>query len=301
MITDSAPKPTRGRRVGIALWVVTVLFMLTAAAYQRCTGPTYEFRGDYQVEGADYSYNLIRTHETTGEAVITLPVPSKGVSGSLVYRRYPSAENYTKTPLVSPSDGVLSGLLPVQPAAGKVEYYLVLRTAEGTLTIPDSAPDDTIILRYKDPVPIGVLLPHVFLMFFSVLFGIRAGLGAAFAPAGMRRWVWITLLGMSVGGMLLGPFVQKYAFGEFWTGFPNGYDLTDNKTLIMWLVWLAAAAVVGLRRPEDAPRGRAAVVVAALVMTVVYLIPHSFRGSQLDYEQLDRGVPASEAVETGGS
>ena len=56
----------------------------------------------------------------------------------------------------------------------------------------------------------------------------------------------LTLLEYTVelGGMLLGPFVQKYAFGEFWTGWPNGHDLTDNKTLIMWLVWAAALYVV---------------------------------------------------------
>ena len=37
---------------------------------------------------------------------------------------------------------------------------------------------------------------------------------------------------------------------------------------------------------------------AALVMTAVYLIPHSMRGSELSYEALDAGVDASEAVGT---
>ena len=39
--------------------------------------------------------------------------------------------------------------------------------------------------------------------------------------------------------------------------------------------------------------------VAALVMTVVYLIPHSMRGSELDFAAVDAGVPAAEAVGTG--
>ena len=41
------------------------------------------------------------------------------------------------------------------------------------------------------------------------------------------------------------------------------------------------------------------VLAAGLVMTVVYLIPHSLRGSELDHEKLDQGVPASEAIGTG--
>ena len=76
-------------------------------------------------------------------------------------------------------------------------------------------------------------------------------------------------------------------------------DLTDNKTLIMWVVWLAACAVVGLRPRRSEKAGRWAVVVALLIMMTVYFIPHSLRGSELDYEQLERGVDAEEAVKTG--
>jgi hypothetical protein len=106
---------------------------------------------------------------------------------------------------------------------------------------------------------------------------------------------------MTVGGMVLGPIVQKYAFGAYWTGFPWGYDLTDNKTLIMWLAWIAACAVLGRPRRKDVPgwKGRLTVFAAAAVMTVVYLIPHSLRGSQLDYTQVETGVDPAEAIESG--
>jgi hypothetical protein len=101
--------------------------------------------------------------------------------------------------------------------------------------------------------------------------------------------------------MILGPIVQKYAFGAFWTGFPLGYDLTDNKTLLMWLVWVGACGALGLRgagtRRERA--GRAAVVLATILMLAVYLVPHSLRGSQLDYERLEQGVDPADAIRTG--
>jgi hypothetical protein len=118
----------------------------------------------------------------------------------------------------------------------------------------------------------------------------------------MHAHSWITLGLMTVGGMILGPIVQKYAFGAFWTGFPWGYDLTDNKTLIMCLVWIGACAVLGWkpRTPTPTWRGRLAVLAAAVVMTGVYLIPHSLRGSELDYSAVDSGTQPSEAVGTGG-
>ena len=55
----------------------------------------------------------------------------------------------------------------------------------------------------------------------------------------------------------------------------------------------------GARRRQRPRAGRVAVVIASLVMLVVYLIPHSLRGSELDYDKLEEGVPAKEAIKTG--
>ena len=108
---------------------------------------------------------------------------------------------------------------------------------------------------------------------------------------------------MSTGGLVLGPIVQKYAFGAYWTGFPWGYDLTDNKLLIMWVVWLIACVWMGGKPRADgknsAGLGRFGVILASVVMVGVYLIPHSMQGSELDYDKLQQGVDPKEAIGTG--
>jgi hypothetical protein len=283
------------------LWVVAVTVMAGSAVHQRLTGPTHPMRGEIVVGDAPVAYRLVRSATTTGDARVQVPAPVPELSGFLVYRRYPTAESWRQEPLVREGD-VLVGHLPRQPAAGKMEYYLELHGPGEQVRIPASAEDDP-VLRYKDPVPAVALVPHVLLMFLAILVGIRAGLGAMVGTPDARRLAWTALGLMTVGGMVLGPIVQKYAFGAFWTGFPLGYDLTDNKTLVMWLAWLAACAVLGFgargRTPRRARAGRAAVAAAAVVMLVVYLIPHSMRGSELDYERLDRGVDPAEAVRTG--
>ncbi|MEO1450503.1 MAG: hypothetical protein AAFV07_13315, partial [Bacteroidota bacterium] len=103
----------------------------------------------------------------------------------------------------------------------------------------------------------------------------------------------------TIGGMILGPIVQKYAFGEYWTGFPFGGDFTDNKMLFMWLAWALALAVIGFKPKKKENVSRTAVLTAAVVMTVVYLIPHSMGGSTLDYDQVDKGIDPKEAITTG--
>ena len=296
-------KTRHSRWRGALLWVGAFLIMAGAAIHQRRTGPTYPLRGEVAVGADAYAYELVRSQETTAEARVALPQPGAGASGTMTHRRYPTSDDFTtvEMALEAGDEGPeLAAYLPIQPAAGKMEYYLELETADGAMRIPaDQGEDANIILRYKDPVPAPLLISHVIAMFFTVLIGMRTGLGALFAPGNMRTLVWVTLIGMTVGGLVLGPFVQKYAFGEYWTGFPWGYDLTDNKLLIMWVVWAAAAFALGLRPKRRTGPGRVAVGVAALVMTVVYLIPHSMRGSELDFAAVDAGVPAAEAVGTG--
>ncbi len=186
--------------------------------------------------------------------------------------------------------------LPKQPAAGKLEYYLDLQGAAES-RVP-AAGEENVVIRFKDPVPDHILFPHVFLMFFGVLFGMRTGLAALFAPSSMRATAWRTLAILSAGGMFFGPIVQKYAFGAFWTGFPYGKDLTDNKMLIMWLAWLFAVALIGFRAKKKELVSRLVVLVAMLAMTGAYLIPHSMRGSELDYSKLEEGVAPHEAIGT---
>jgi hypothetical protein len=181
-----------------------------------------------------------------------------------------------------------------------VEYYLELDTPDATIRVP-AGDDGTVVLRFKGPVPIWILLPHVLFMFVAMLIAVRTGLGALFDPGSVRRLAWVTFAGLTIGGMILGPIVQEYAFGAFWTGFPIGYDLTDNKTLLMWLVWLGALIVLGRgTRPGRLQVGRWVIVAATVVTLVVYMVPHSLRGSELDYGQLEQGVAPEDAVGQGG-
>jgi hypothetical protein len=202
----------------------------------------------------------------------------------LYWRRFPTDDPFTALPLL-PEGGELAASLPVQPPAGKVEYYLELRAGAQPVRVPSSA-GDKVILRYHGPVPFAVLIPHILVMFLGMLVGVRAGLAATVDDNDHRTLAVITLAALTLGGLILGPITQKYAFGAFWTGVPWGWDLTDNKTLLMWLGW--AAAGVAVWRHWRATRW--IVVCATVLMVAVYLVPHSVRGSQLDYSRA-RSVP----------
>jgi len=255
------------------LWILAFVLMLAAAVYQRRTGPSYPVRGELQTAAGARSYELPRSHITTSGAPVI--VPAVVPAGTLHWRRYPLDEPYRVIPLAR-SGNSLSAVLPPQLPAGKVEYFLELPGA----ATPRLPADRTVVLRYRGDVPVATLVPHILLMFISMLVAVRAALGVA-AGRNETRLPWIALAGFTVGGLILGPIVQKHAFGAYWTGWPFGPDLTDDKTAVMWLAWLLACLL-----PLRKPRWRGALIVgAALVTLAVYLIPHSAQGSELDYTQ----------------
>ena len=276
------------------LWIAAFLLMAGAAVWQRLTGPTHPRRGHVEIAGQDVQWRLLRSSVSGEPFMVSVPAPA-GVTGTVHFRRFPLDEPFTELAM-SREGGALVALLPTQPPAGKLEYHVTLAAADGPVRIPEGEP---IVMRFKGDVPALVLVPHVVAMFLSMLIGVRAALAALLGRQEAKRYAWVALVGITVGGLVLGPIVQKYAFGAYWTGWPFGEDLTDNKTLAMWLAWVVAVAVVARRREPADRVARWTVVAACLVTVAVYLVPHSLRGSQLDYGKVEAGGAAQDAITTG--
>jgi len=231
------------------------------------------------MDGHEMSYKLPRSHgeESDVEIGITLPVQTDSVF--LTWRRYKTDDSWHHQRMTK-SDSLYTACLPQQPPAGKLEYVIVVHSGEKKQTIPA---EETVVVRFRGPVPAGFLVPHVLFMFLAMFL---SNLTAIEALTGAKRLVLLsslTCISLFLGGMILGPVVQKYAFGAFWTGIPFGWDLTDNKTFFGMVGWLIA--LVQVWRKPTANRWWA--LTAALLMLVIFSIPHSMMGSELDYETMN--------------
>jgi hypothetical protein len=263
------------------VWVLAVVVTLASAVYQRMTGPTYPVRGTVMLGEREISLRLERTHGGPGDQLVRISAPDTSVSGEIAWRRFPTQDPWQRLPLVRSGD-VLEASLPHQPVAGKLEYQVHLRRGANEAVFPERAA----ITRFRNDVPVWVLVPHVAAMFFAMLFSTAAGLSALRRSPDARRQAYICMALLFVGGFLLGPLMQYIAFGAWWTGIPFGWDLTDNKTLFAAVAW--ACAWWWMRGGRDA---RAAIIVAALVTFVIFLIPHSVWGSELKWESLPASSP----------
>ena len=253
-------------------WALAVVITLATAVYQRMTGPSHPARGKASVGGAEIGYRLPRSAVNDRECEVSVRVADTGVTGFLLYRRFKTREAWTRTGLERRGDRLV-GFLPRQPAAGKLAYRVVLEAGGRETSLTGEAP---IALRFKRPVPTAVLVVHIFVMFASMLFAAMAGITALDRKTSPRGFALAAAGLFFAGGFLLGPIVQKHAFGVWWSGFPFGTDLTDNKSLLTMALWIAALAA---GRKGRAARGW--VLAASLATLVINLIPHSLFGSEL--------------------
>ena len=259
-------------------WCVAINITLFLSIYQRVTGPTHSKKVDIELRGENYQIKLPRsgvqqdeviTLQTHGDrsrefsAELTGPVPM-----SLHYRCYPTTDDYTTVDFQW-KDSAWQAALPVQPVAGKLQYYL---TVDGK----DYLKDEPVVIRFRNDVPAYILIPHILLMFGAMLFAVYAFMMVTM-HMDYRKWLKITVATLFVGGFIFGPLVQHAAFGPWWTGFPYGTDLTDNKTLISFLFFVAALATLKWKY------NKWVVGLAVLVMIAVFTIPHSAYGSEYDY------------------
>ncbi|MDR1724827.1 MAG: hypothetical protein LBR28_00330 [Bacteroidales bacterium] len=247
----------------IFFWLLAIVLTLAASVYQRRTGPTVPATATLKMEKGDCVFKFPRSVSTED---LYLEIRSSSdfnlANGFLHWRSYNSHEIFRSIPLWEETGNWLFADLPPRHALDKIEYYV---------TINDTTlfKDEPLVVRYKDPVPSLWLMIHIVLMFLSMLFA-AYGFIVCFTKNGkVYRYLTLTLWTLFLGGIVFGAIIQKYAFGVFWTGFPFGNDVTDNKTLLALIILLLAV----LFRNKSYFRYISMFVFA--VMFAVYCIPHS--------------------------
>ena len=257
----------------ILLWFFALIFVLGARTYQKYTGPTYPKRENISIDGKEYKFKLIRSHggEENCKFGITL---NNEINGKLYYRQYPTNQEFKVVNLEKVGDTLLIEL-PHQKPAGKLEYYLELIKNEQSTFLNKEEP---VLIRFKGAVPNWVLIPHIFFMFFALWLVTISALYAFANISQYKLYAILALISLLIGGLILGPIVQKFAFGEYWTGIPFGWDLTDNKTLIGFIAW-STAVFLNIKKER-----KWAIIVGAIFILVIFSIPHSMHGSERNPE-----------------
>jgi hypothetical protein len=258
----------------ILFWIFAIIFTLAIATYQKMTGPTYPKSGSIKIADNEIKFKLLRSHSSNSNAIISIENHLNLYTGSIVYKRLNSGDEWTEVQMQRNGEK-LEGSLPSQPPAGKLEYRVFLKSGSDNYALTV----EPVVIRFKGDVPYYILIPHILFMFLAMLFSSRTGIEALIKGKYTYQYALVTVITLFFGGIILGPVVQKYAFGAYWTGWPFGQDLTDNKTAVAFIFWVIAA----FKLYKDHNK-RTFPIIAMVILLAIYLIPHSMFGSQLDYK-----------------
>jgi hypothetical protein len=251
----------------IILWIIALVLTVAAAVYQRATGPTYPVSGDVEIEGEIIDYKLLRSSEIEDASTFTIMkfVASENIGGEYKYRRFSSHDNWTYKKMERNGDTLIMKFPHLVELAGKYEYQVKFVSGDNSYYLTE----EPIQIRYKGVVPDYILIPHIFFMFLAMLFSTRTGIAAIFRERkSILIYTKFTIIFLLIGGLILGPLVQKFAFDAYWTGWPFGTDLTDNKTIIAFLFWILAWFM--LRKVSK--RSYVYPILASVVLMAVYMI-----------------------------
>lgn len=264
----------KGKKNTGLLWTLAILITLSSAAYQRITGPTYPQTGKITLNDQQARFRLLTSETSDEDAEIYISTDDRTLRGYIEFKKFNTDEDWSRSDLFF-EEGKLKGIIPKQPPAGKIVYNVYITSGEQ----PQLINEKPVVIRFTGPVPSVILVPHVILMFLAMMFSNLSGIMALLRRENLKKKIIITVVTLFAGGLILGPVVQKYAFGELWTGWPIGHDLTDNKTLVAFIFWIIALFTT-LKNKKSS---RTWIIAASVVLLLMYLIPHSMWGSELDY------------------
>ncbi len=148
-------------------------------------------------------------------------------------------------------------------------------------------------VTYFARVPKTVLVPHIALITAALIFLVHSlyfSLSHLINRNGfpkLYKTVFWGLVTFSVAVLPLGYLVAWYGLGVGWGGFPLGWDITDNKSLLAVLFWLGLLVAkpnsffrrnpLSIRKRDPLSESAFAwLTIVGLVLTIgIYMIPHS--------------------------
>ncbi len=269
----------------IVLGIVITLVVLAAARRLSRNNPQFL---EAEKGGVRAAHTTVFEQVGEGKPVVKISVEGEDeVVPRVVFKNLSSGG---KTPLEMKNKGpdLWAAKLPDLGKGQRAEYHFeIYKGGKKVLRLPEG--DGSLLIKYKGHISTPVLALHIVFMFAGFFFVTESFLGAVwirFMGEGTGftiRMMRAALACIFIGGWPIGFILNYQRFGPVWEGFPFGYDVTDNKTQIIFLFWLIASLLVrgsfyrGDSKSDILDRNQytLAVMVCYAVTVILFMVPHS--------------------------
>ena len=193
---------------------------------------------------------------------------------TLEMKRLPDSEYY----------GVM---VPGYTRGERTYYYLEARdNLSNRLVLPIKGDDtfdseyDYFKIRWEGKATFALLLLHIVLMVAAFFFLIHALYYAMYylqtgeKDGHMIRTVNLGTLIFFITGFPIGCIIEKQVLGNYWEGIPFGWDITDSKTLIIFVLWMFFIILHGQEKISNRTYARW-VIINTVITIILFMLPHS--------------------------
>jgi hypothetical protein len=261
-------------KINITFWIIAIVLTAISIFYQNTTGPTYPQKGHIVFNGKQIDYKLERSFLINKECPVKIYTNDSLIKGMLVWKRYKTVDEELSKPMRYENGYLIAELDKQEKTAEKLQYFVMLisdnpnyQKTERIGFVPDKS---GVVIRFRGDVPFIIIILHIIFIFAFELMSLKTGMEFFRKKPNYKKYTFWTIGLAIIGGFILGPLVQYFAFGNYWTGFPFGFDLTDNKMIIAFIAWIAALiAIYKSKKPGYWILG------AAIITIGIFLIPHS--------------------------
>lgn len=274
--------------------LIAFIFTLVLLGFARRVTMVRSVHKTVEKNGIIIDHYTVPKKEGEGDAQI--PVKVMGANEVKLFYKIEKGEFQSVNMTPKEGDGnVFVASIPHHKKGTKAWYYIeAQKQIDGTkltVSLPDrnSTNFDPILLKFEGAVPPFIIFSHVFSNFAAIFFSVLAVWKAVDLKKGrstLKKSVVFSLLTfvfLFLGFFVIGCALNYFAFGALWEAFPFGRDVTDSKSQIVLLFWLATLFLVkgtifGKNPSKNlvSEKTYSTMVIISFVVTVImYLIPHS--------------------------
>lgn len=259
---------------GLAFLLMVIVMTASRARVGTDGSLTIEYTPD--TDGPEHEPHFISAKVESSQPITSVEV------------HYTTGDGFTSEALSqTPRTSWWGATLPGREKGLRTYYFLTAEDASGhRVVLPEDATEtwtteyDYFKFRSEGKASRWALIVHVYLMFVAIFLfvhGLYYALDILDGGDRVRAMVisvYAGVIAFFVTGFPIGWMIEKQVLGNYWEGVPFGSDVTDSKTLFIFVFWLIPVVLRLRRRVSD--RGFARWVIAGALFTIaMYIIPHS--------------------------
>jgi hypothetical protein len=224
----------------IILWIAAAVITFIAGFLQSRLSGDYPVSGSFGIEGKEIGYKLDRVSYGNTDYLFSIKSEIKNLEGTVNWR--PAGSVKWKSSELADSGEIISGKIPVQKPATKVEYYATVNYNNKLYNIPQN--NKPVTLTFYGNIPSSISFYYWSTLLGLVLLSVRTGLEYFHHPGKIKKLNIFTLIFAVVNVFAFHPLRTTYKLGAVGKTVIPITEMFQVSSILLVITWIIATALI---------------------------------------------------------